>query len=161
MNKKSLIEKLIISFQEKAEGLRKSFESARQAAIEAPGAMQSKSDTTKFQMSQLSGSFFTSYQQIQRCVSALKNLKEIDLSKECKTIRVGMVVKVEENQDETYYFILPSNCGGQSIEFEGLEITTISADSSIGQALLNKRVGDIVNFKVLSGLRTFKIIRIE
>ena len=53
-----------MNFQEKAEEAKKSFESARQAAIAAPGAMQSKSDTTKFQMSRLAENFLNTYQQI-------------------------------------------------------------------------------------------------
>ena len=158
MDKKNLVEKLIRNFQEKAEESRKLFESARQAAIDAPGAMQSKSDTTKFQMSQLAESSLAVYKQIQRCISTLK---EIDLSRECKAIGIGAVVKVEEDQSESYYFILPINCGGQSIELEEQEVNAIAVKSPIAQALLNKKAGDIINIKVPASLRIFRIIEIE
>lgn len=158
MNKKNLVERLLINLEKKAEESRNSFESAHQAAIAAPGAMQSKSDTTKFQMSRLAESFLASHQQIQRCVSALK---EIDLSKERKVIEIGAVVKVEENKGEDYYFILPLDRGSQSIEFEGQVVNAIAVKSPIAQALLSKRVGDVVNVKVPAGLRTFRIIEIE
>lgn len=158
MNKKNLIEKLLANLQKRAEDLKGSFESARQAAIAAPGAMQSKSDTTKFRMSQLADSILSSYQQIQKCIVALK---EIDPSKDCKVIEIGAVVKVEENQSKSYYFILPSDCGGQSIEFEEQEMNAIGAKSPIAQALLSKKVGDVVSVKVPAGLRIFKIMEIE
>lgn len=158
MNKKNLVEKLLTNLQKKAEELGSLFESTRQAAIAAPGAMQSKSDTTKFQMSRLADSLLSSHQQIQRCVSALK---EIDISKTCKVIEIGAVAKVEEAKSESYYFILPPDCGGQSIELEGQEVIAIAVESPIAQALLNKKVGDVVNAKVPAGLRTFRIIEIE
>lgn len=158
MDKKRLIEKLLINLQKKAEESKSSFESARQAAIAAPGAMQSKSDTTKYQMSRLAESSLTSYQQIQHCISALK---EIDLSKEHKVIGIGTVVTVEEDQGKSYYFILPSDCGNQSVDLEGQEVTAITVKAPIAQALLNKKKGDIVDVKVPAGLCTFRIIEIE
>ncbi len=147
-----------MNFQQKAEEAKKSFESAREAAIAAPGAMQSKSDTTKFQMSRLAESHLNTYQQIQRCVSALR---EIDLSKDYQVIRVGAIVKAEENQSKDYYFILPSECGNQSIELEEQEVIAIAVKSPIVQALLNKKIGDKVDVKVPAGLRTIRIIEIE
>ena len=158
MDKKTLIEKLLINFEKKSKELKGSFESARQAAIAAPGAMQSKSDTTKSQMSRLADSFFSLHQQIQRGMSALK---EMDPSKICKVIEIDAVVKVEEDQNESYYFILPSDCEGQSIEIEEQKVNAIAVKSPIAQTLLNKKVGDVVNVKVPAGLRVFKIIEIK
>jgi len=158
MNKKNLLEKLIMNLQQKAEEAKKSFESAREAVIAAPGAMQSKSDTTKYQMSRLAESHLNVYQQIQRCISTLK---EIDPYKNYKVIGVGTIVKVEENQNEDYYFILPSDCGNQSVELEGQEVLAITIKSPIAQALVNKKVGDKINVKVPAGLRTFRIIEIK
>lgn len=155
---KKLVEKLIMNFQEEAEKTKKSFESAKEAAIAAPGAMQSKSDTTKFQMSRLAENYINTYQQIQRCVSALR---KIDLSKDYEVIGIGAVVKVEENQNEDYYFVLPSDCRNQSIELEGQGVNAITVKSPIAQALLNKKVEDRVDVKVPSGLRTFRIVEIE
>lgn len=158
MNKKNLVGKLIMNLQQKAEETKKSFESAKEAAIAAPGAMQSKSDTTKFQMSRLAESHLNTYQQIQCCISALR---EIDLSKDYQVIGVGAIVKAEENQSKDYYFLLPSECGNQSIELEGQEVIAIAVKSPIAQALLNKKIGDKVNVKVPAGLRTIRIIAIE
>lgn len=158
MDKKNLIERLLINLQKRAEESKSFFESARQAAIAAPGAMQSKSDTTKYQMSRLAESSLASYQQIQRCISALK---EIDLSKEYKVIGIGAVVTVEEDQGKNYYFILPSDYGNQSVELEGQEVTAITVKAPITQALLNKKKGDVVEVKAPAGLRTLRIIEIE
>lgn len=158
MNKKNLVENLLINLEKKAEESRNSIESARQAVIAAPGAMQSKSDTTKSQMSRLAESYIVSHQQIQRCISALK---EVDLSKEYKMVEIGTIVKVKEEKDENYYFILPLDYGSQSIKFEGKEVNAIAAKSPIAQALLNKKVGNVINAKVPAGLRVFRIIEIE
>lgn len=158
MDKKNLIEKVIMIFQEKAEETKKSFELARQEVIAAPSAMQSKSDTTKFQMSRLAENLFNTYQQIQRCVSSLR---EIDMSKEYKAIKIGALVNIEENKSKSYYFILPSDCGNQIIELERQEVNTIAVRSPIAQALLNKKVGETVNVRVPAGIRTFRIIEIE
>ncbi len=158
MNKKNLVEKLIINLQERAKETKKSFESAQQAAVAAPGAMQSKSDTTKFQMSRLAENSLNAYQQIQRCISVLK---EIDSSKDYQIIEVGAIVKVEEGQSEDCYFVLPSDCGNQTVEVEGEEVVAIASKSPIAQALLNKKIGDEVDVKVPTGLRSLRIIDIE
>jgi len=158
MDKKDLVEKLLINFEKKVKESKDSFESARQAAIAAPGAMQSKSDTTKSQMSRLADGLFSLHQQTQRCVLALK---EMDTSKVCKAIEIGAVVKTEEDQNETYYFITPPDCLGQNIELEGQDVNAISVKSPIAQALLNKKVGDVVNVEVPAGLRVFRIIEIK
>lgn len=147
-----------MNFQQKAEEAKKSFESAREAAIAAPGAMQSKSDTAKFQMSRLAENHLNVYQQIQRCVSALR---EIDPSKDYQVIGVGAIVKAEENQSKDYYFLLPSECGNQIIELEGQKVIAIAVKSPIAQALLNKKIGDKVDVKAPAGLRTIRIIEIE
>lgn len=158
MTKKNLIERLLINLEEEAESLRNSAESARQAAIDAPGAMQSKSDTTKSQMSRLAENLSSLYHQTQRSISALR---EIDTSRTCKVVEIGAIVKIKEGQNEDYYFILPPGCGGQSIKLEKQEVNTIAVNSPMAQVLLNKKAGDVVKVKVPAGLRVFRVIEIE
>ncbi len=158
MNKKYLIEKLLTEFQKQAGELKIGFESACQSAIDAPGAMQSKSDTTKSQMSRLADNILFSYQQVQNCISSIK---ERGFHKQCEEVEIGAVVQVEENQNENYYFILPTNCGGQHIELEGEKISAISDKSPVAQALLNKKIGDVIKIKVPAGLRTLIIKNIK
>ncbi len=149
-----------MDLQQKAEEAQRSFELAKEAAIDAPGAMQSKSDTTKFQMSRLAESYMNTYQQIQDCILSLEKM---ELPKNCNTVSIGSIVRIEENESKDYYFILPSNCGscgGQTIEIERQKVIIVSIQSPIAQALINKKVGDKANVKTPSGLRTFRIVEI-
>ena len=51
MNKQKLLQCIIETLAQREKSAKQNLEATRQAAIEAPGAMQSHSDTTKWQMS--------------------------------------------------------------------------------------------------------------
>jgi transcription elongation GreA/GreB family factor len=167
VSKKDIVEVLLMNLEKKLEEMKAQFESVREAIIDAPGPMQSKSDTTKFQMSRWAENILSSINQVQRCILSLK---KIDLSRKYNEVETGTLVKVTEsqvkaedqmNERRVCYFLLPSDCISQRINFDNQEIIAISVNSPVGKALLNKKVGDEVLVKVPYGERLFKIKEIE
>ncbi len=158
MDKKDFIEQVVILMEGESEKIKSSFESSRKAAIEAPGAMQSKSDTTKSQMSVLAGNFHDSFLKLQSSIAAIKR---IDVSKKYERVGVGAIVLVQEGKTKAYYFVMPPDSGSHEVQYGDGKVCTISLNSPIAQALVRKKAGEQIKFQVPAGLRIFRILQIE
>ena len=146
MDKQSIIQLVIQTIKQEKESIQKSAASAKQAALEAPGAMQSHSDTTKFQMTALAGNF---EQLIAQKESAIKTLQAYakESAPASETILIGSLVQTSNSQQEkTLFFILPE---GNGVRFKHQEtiITVITPRSPLALALLNKKKNDHAIFE--------------
>jgi transcription elongation GreA/GreB family factor len=144
MDKKALLSLVIKEIEKEKERLGLSLKEAHQAAIDAPGAMQSKSDTTKFQMNLMVDRIKSSIAEKDNAVYLLKRISDsLSIIKE-EVVGIGSLVNIERlGGKHNTYFILPAG-GGTSIEYEGKLITVISKNAPITSTLLNKKKGDVI-----------------
>ena len=97
MNKQKLLQYVIETLTQREKNAQQSLEAARQAAIEAPGAMQSHSDTTKWQMSRRAEAIERSLFETQRALNALKYL--VDHPPTITKVSGHAIVEVENLDD--------------------------------------------------------------
>ncbi|HNB51513.1 MAG TPA: transcription elongation factor GreA [Anaerolineales bacterium] len=85
----------------------------------------------------------------------LKDVVIIDGNSRKDVVDIGARVTIQEEDfdPETYYLVGPNEANPR----EG----RISHESPIGQALMGKKVNDVVSAKVPSGTLRFKILKIE
>lgn len=141
MDKKLIIEKIILRLEKRITDLEKSIKEIKKDAISSPSAMQSWSDTSRFQLGKLASNLKSSASRLKQCI---KELKKIEFSKKYKKIEVGAIVKTKKNKKICFYFISPPNSGGETFKLNNLQIIILSIDSLLAQSLINKKVGDII-----------------
>jgi len=84
----------------------------------------------------------------------LKQAQVVDIPKNNSTIQIGHTVTIESNSQQITYQILGSQ---ESNPSAGI----ISHSSPIGQALLGKKVGDVIIVKPVNKEIKYKIVGIE
>lgn len=84
----------------------------------------------------------------------LKNANVVQQEVSRGTVKIGTKVATEFNGQSKSFIIVGSNEGNPSA---GL----ISCDSPLGEALLGKKVGDIIEIKIPKGVTSYKIISAE
>src|SRR3989338_2741066 len=118
MNKQKLLLCVIETLTQMEENTKQSLKMTRQAAIEAPGAMQSHSDTTKWQMNQRVVAIEQSLSETQQGLGALKRLMGYPPTNTIGS--VCAIIEVKNLGDDSWakYFLLPAG-GGNTYEVEG------------------------------------------
>lgn len=156
MNKKKLLQCVIETLLFREKNAKQSLEVARRAAIEAPGAMQSHSDTTKWQMSRRAEAIERSLLQTQQALDVLKRLESI--------IALDMVYAIVEvrNLDDgsmARYFLLPTG-GGDTYEVDGESITVINMGAPMARAFVDVVAGDEVEIKTQGATKRLSVVSV-
>ncbi len=160
MDKKKLLQLVFEKLCEEKSKLERAARAAHRAAVEAPGAMQSHSDTTKFQMNLASDQMkelVATHAQAIRILSAFLPAWE---PKPATTVGLGSLIKVgDDAEQERWYFLLPTG-GGTTVAVDGRSITVITPQTPITTAFLGKGTGEIVQIKTPRGSRTFTVVEV-
>jgi hypothetical protein len=108
----------------------------QQRAREAPGAMQSKSDTSKRELSNLSNALSG------RSIDLKTNLFLAGslVGKTANAIGAGAMALLKLNGNQEVFFILPGG-EGTSFQFSGLEINVLSPQAPVVKAMFGKKEG--------------------
>ncbi|PIR86682.1 MAG: hypothetical protein COU11_04190 [Candidatus Harrisonbacteria bacterium CG10_big_fil_rev_8_21_14_0_10_49_15] len=124
----------------------------REASIEAPGAMQSHSDTSKFQFGTMANTLGELLDTKRAAVAAIKALANAPLSTETQ-VGIGSVVSIEdlEQKKSAQYFVVLPDAGGVEVVVDGRLVVVIAESAPLAQKLMGARVGDVVEFSVESG----------
>lgn len=135
----------------------RAFNSAMKGFREAPGPMQSASDTTRAEQDRLQTIYRQKLDGLKKGIVDLEKLVLVDSG----IIKEGSLVVCENNHQEIYWIV---NIGaGENLKVNNKGIRTISSNSSLAQALLGRKQGDIVEFK-LAGTgprKKLKIVKVE
>ena len=154
MEKKKVIDAVIIIFTEKINNLNSSLEDTKNRARDAPGHNVSHSDTSKFQLSNLALGI---EKQVLEYKQILEQLKDLSL-KPADKIFIGSLFTLyntEDNEEKT--FIMLYQGGGEKIIIGDVEIITLSVAAPIAQACLNKEIDDEVKYRN----STFEVAEIQ
>lgn len=146
MNKKALLDQLIDILKKNIEIQRKSFESARQTSLEAPGRMQSRYDTMGIESAWVADGLAKSLIEKEKSVTQLESFKFGDT---VNRVCLGSVVGISsgESLSKEYFFILPTASGYQLCE-NVITITTLTPTTPVGKALIGKQIGEDIEIQI-------------
>jgi len=161
MNKSELLQKVIDVLRGNIESVERRAQTATQASIDAPGAMQSHSDTTKSQMGQIANALQKSLSEQQHAMSALQTMVSMSRPGEAKFVGEGTLVEVTDGSSEKeLYLILPAG-GGIEIEDGENTILVVTSQAPIAVALIGMRRGESVEFGVDRLVRKLTVLDIQ
>ena len=69
------------------------------------------------------------------------------------------LVELKFRESSAYYFVAPQG-GGLVTRVEGRAVQVITPQSPLGEALLGKKVGDVIQVKLRSGSREYTVVSI-
>ncbi len=155
MEKETIRVKIADLLDKKVRDLKESLKRAEDSVKQAPTAMESHSDTSRFQFGQLVDGLKALINQTERAV------KEIQ-TKTTVTDRadLGSIVKIEKDGDRLYYYVSAMGLK-EAFLIDGKELRVISINSAIAECLLGKKVGEHVEIKIINGNYSVKIIEIN
>ncbi len=155
LDKKQVLQKLIEKIKTKLEALVESRDKAREMAEDSPGANQSHSDTSKFQLSNVQLGLESLRIDTKRTIVQLEQMP-INVSDK---VRLGAMFTIHEisgeSKDRTY-FLVPAG-GGEIITMGDINITAITPGTPIAKICLQKEDYDTVVFQD----KEFKIINVS
>ena len=159
MNKQKLLQRVIEVLTQKGKSAEQSLETTRQAAIEAPGAMQSHSDTTKWQMSRRAEAMERSIFETQQALGMLKHLMDhpptISKGSNFAIIEVANL----DNGSKAKYFLLPAG-GGDTYEVDGEKVTALTMGAPMARVLIGTIAGDEVEMKIQGTTKRLVVISV-
>ena len=153
-NKSELVETLLERLGSVLECMTASAENARQASVEAPGAMQSRYDSSKEEQGYLADACNIISHQMKR---ELSGMRFIELPKNPSFVATGCLVRVEDDLGIEDYLILPYT-GGEIIETEKGEVIVMTPNAPFAQAMLGLQKGDLGSYATDGNTVGFKIV---
>ena len=129
---------------------------AREAATHEESKPENDKDTRGLEAAYLAGAQATRVRELERVDNALEflTLRAFD---EGHAISQTALVEVELDGVRQRFFVAPV-CGGTRVKIGEADIQVVTPPSPLGQALLGRTVGDVVELRTKQGLRAYEII---
>jgi transcription elongation GreA/GreB family factor len=141
--KSELIALVCVELRLRLERLARAARAAHAAATDPGSKAESKYDTRSLEESYLATGQARQVQELAETLRIFENLRPVDFS-ESDEIGSGALVEVERGAEKMFFLLVPA-AGGMEIFSEGKEITLLSSESPLYQALVGKRVGDTLD----------------
>ncbi len=157
MNKRELLNIIIANVLERFNLLTASAQEARDAATNEESKAENKYDTRGLEASYLAGAQSKRSQEIKESLFYLQKIEDKDLAVKDKIGLLSIVSLVDESDIETMFFILPVQGGIKLKDQIYGSISTITLNTPLGRAMINKKVGEEVELKKGNSSRYYEV----
>lgn len=141
--KSDLLELIRVELRSRLERLAKAAMDAHAAATDPGSKAESKYDTRSLEESYLATGQARQVRELADTLRIFENLRTIDFSNRDE-IGSGALVEVERGAERLFFLLVPA-AGGLEVFHEGKEITLLSPESPLYQALVGKKAGDTLD----------------
>lgn len=159
MEKAQIIEKALELLRARRSRLFESYETHRQASINAPSTMQSRHDTSRDELGKVADSAATQIEQLDRLIAHFEVAQ-----REAKPLtrgQLGALMRVTEENRTFFVYLTPEGAGGEQIETEEGTVYTAAISSPIGRSLVGREIGDDTVFPSPTGRRALSVEDIQ
>jgi transcription elongation GreA/GreB family factor len=129
------------------------------SATDDENRAEHKYDTFKLEESFLARGQAKRVKELADALESLQNLPLGDLP-EGSPVQFGALVRMKAKNGSTSTLLFGSAAGGETIVVNGEEITVVTAQSPLGQAILGRTAGETIDVKIGPGLQTLEIVSI-
>jgi len=159
MNKRAIIKKIIGRLTDELEIYFRAAKFSRAEATHESSKAESKYDTRGLEASYLARG---QSKQAAELEAAIAEFEKLPVKKfgATESINLGALVELETGGENLFYFIGP-RAGGTEISHEKKEILVITPQSPLGEQLLGKKSGEILQLKFGGQNQTAKITAVE
>jgi transcription elongation GreA/GreB family factor len=145
IDKRTLIAELRTSLAREADVLREAARDARAAATHEEAKPENDKDTRAIEASYLAGAQAARVRELEGIANALEFLDLRDFG-DGAPIAASALVTLDCDGTRTYCFMAPVG-GGMRARVGGVEVQVVTPQSPMGQALLGRTVGDVIEVR--------------
>ena len=144
--KKELVASLMGTLEAELANMRRAAKDAREAATHEEAKPENDKDTRALEASYLAGGQAARVRELEVSLKVMEGMPLLDLTG--KSVQASAVVVVVGDGDaETTFFMAPIG-GGATVRAGTFAAQVLTPQSPLGQALLGKSVGDVVELRV-------------
>ncbi len=155
IDKQALVRELRAIIAREIEVLTSAAKSAHAQATHEESKPENDKDTRGLEAAYLAGAQAERSRELEKVENLLAFLALRKFA-EGDPIALSAVVALSLDGAEQHYFISPVG-GGMRASVDGVEVQVVTPQSPIGQALLGRTVGEIVELKVKQGRREYEV----
>ena len=157
--KRNLIESMMNRLKQELETLVSSARAAHEAATHEESKAEDSHDTRGLEASYLAAGQASRIESLNKDIYSLqqwvaRNFEPND------AIEVGALVELESDGKRSQCFLV-SHGGGMTIPFEGGKVQVITPQSPMGQALLGRHQGDVIEVEAQKNVREYEVILVR
>jgi transcription elongation GreA/GreB family factor len=155
--KRALVDALLAKLEAELATMRRAAKDAREAATHEEAKPENDKDTRALEASYLAGAQAARVRDLEGAVKAIGGMTLLDLTGG-KIIQASAVVTLEdEDEAKTTFFVAPFG-GGTSLPFGELAAQVLTPQSPLGQTLLGRTQGEVVEVRGKGRLREMTIV---
>ncbi|MEY4509202.1 MAG: hypothetical protein RLZZ450_1324 [Pseudomonadota bacterium] len=157
-DKRRVLEKLIESLSATLAHVTSAAEEIRRDATHEEAKPENDKDTRALEQSYLARGQAL---RAESMVEQLQLLRTLDLPKlkPDDVIQAGALIALEEGDSTRCVFLAPYG-GGVGLSVDGTQVTVVTPVSALGRALLGRHVGDDIDVKVRTTVRSYSVTKI-
>jgi transcription elongation GreA/GreB family factor len=155
LKKSRLIEEILSKLTQEFEALHEAALAAHEAATHEESLAEDKHDTRGLEASYLAGAQANRAAELKQLIGLFRLFEPREFTPQ-DAIAPGAVVELEVNGRKSLYFLMIAG-GGVSVPFEGRSVHVITTQSPLGDELLGKRVGDLVEVETQKTVREYEV----
>ncbi len=160
MNRKQELVRIISAqLASELEVITQSAKAAHEAATHEESIAEDSHDTRGLEASYLAGAQTARAEALKKTISTYQFMNMRDLQAD-DAIDLGALVELKSNGRKFYYFLVGQG-GGLVVTFEGKTIQIVTSLAPLGEALLGKKVGDLVEVEVQGVQREYTVIAVS
>jgi transcription elongation GreA/GreB family factor len=129
------------------------------SATDDANRAEHKYDTFKLEESFLARGQAKRVKELSDALESLQMLPVNDLPKG-SPVQFGALIRLKAGSGTASTLLFGSAAGGETLVVDGEEITVVTVQSPLGQALSGKKAGDSFELKIGPALQTFKIVSV-
>lgn len=159
MNKEKILANIVSLLDQKLENTIKAANIAYADATADESRAENKYDTRGLEASYLAGAQSKMAVESKLNLAIYKKLKLQSFDKNSK-IKLTALIELESEDGVRRFYFLGPNSGGTEITCEGTTIFIITIPSPMGQKMINRECGDIIEVPAGNGIKEYEIVAI-
>ncbi|MFN7138172.1 MAG: GreA/GreB family elongation factor [Limisphaerales bacterium] len=159
MNKKVILTKIVDQLVSELEIYVKAAHAARAEATHEQSKAENKYDTRGLEASYLARGQSRQAAELEQAIDQFKKLNPSDFGPK-DPIDVGALVELQGKAEKTFYFIGP-RAGGTEVTHNKHEVLVITPQSPLGQQLVGKKQGDLLQITIAGNKDDYKVVSVS
>lgn len=158
MRKKEVIAAILEYLAAELANMERAAKAAQEAATHEESRAEDAHDTRAIEAGYLAGAQQARVDELSRLLLMYKYLPVRELGPD-DVVCAAALVELEINHTRAFYFIAPQG-GGLVTRVQGKPVQVLTPASPMGEALLGKRVGDLVEIETRDSVREYRVLSI-
>lgn len=154
--KEKVIAAIIEKLREELTAVTLSAKAAHEAATHSESKAEDQYDTRGLEASYLADAQAKRAGELQKLIALFQSLP---IQEGRPSVTPGSLVELETNGKKLFYFLVQEG-GGNSVTFEGRVIQVITPKSPLGDALFDRKAGEVIEVESQVHTREYRILQI-